>query len=120
MVLDLLFVGKVNHMSVSAPKTRTENSCKWPVIPCLYLYRSESSYSRTSSDVSYTLYSIRFEPSAGPGDIYAQGHLVARNDWLKICANICSGVQFGVGVAFERTCTRLECNKCTGSPFDRD
>lgn len=37
-----------------------------------------------------------------------------------MCANLCSGIRFGVGAMFERTCSRLECGKCTVSPFDRD
>lgn len=36
-----------------------------------------------------------------------------------MCANLCSGVRFGVGAMFERTCSGLECGKCTGSPLDR-
>lgn len=63
---------------------------------------------------------IRFESVTVSGGIHAQGHIVARNDWVKMCANLCSGVRFGVGAMFERTCSRLECSKCTDSPFDRD
>ena len=37
-----------------------------------------------------------------------------------MCANLRSGICFGVGVVFERTCSGLECGKCRGSPFDRD
>ena len=70
------------------------------------------------SDKSYTF--IRFEPVTGFGGIYAQGHTAARNDWVKMCANLCSGIRFGVGAMFERTCNRVECSKCTGSLFDRD
>lgn len=68
--------------------------------------------------MSYTF--IRFESVTGSGGTHPQGHIVARNDWVKMCANLCSGVRFGVGVMFERTCSMLECRKCTGSPFDRD
>lgn len=70
------------------------------------------------TDTSYIF--IRFESVAGSGGIHAQGNIVARNDWVKMCANLCSGVRFGVGAMFERTCSVLECSKCTGSPFDRD
>lgn len=38
--------------------------------------------------------------------------------YSKICAKLTSGTQFGVGVAFERTC-RSDCKTCTGSAFDR-
>ncbi|KAF8556963.1 hypothetical protein OG21DRAFT_1435884 [Imleria badia] len=62
----------------------------------------------------------KFEPVTGSGGIYAQGHIAARNDWVKMCANLCSGIRFGVGAIFERTCSRLECSKCAVSPFDRD
>ncbi|KAF8138424.1 golgi-body localization protein domain-containing protein [Boletus edulis] len=61
----------------------------------------------------------KFEPATSSGSIYAQGHIVARNDWVKMCANLRSGIRFGVGAMFERTCNMSECSKCTGSPFDR-
>ncbi|KAF9226562.1 hypothetical protein BS17DRAFT_728145 [Gyrodon lividus] len=62
----------------------------------------------------------KFEAPPHSRGIHAQGQLVARNDCVKICAKLSSGVRFGVGTAFERTCIEVECNKCTGSSFDRD
>lgn len=47
-----------------------------------------------------------------------QGRLVSRSDCVKICAKLSSGVRFGVGIVFERTCGS-ECKTCTGSTFDR-
>ncbi|KAH0839883.1 hypothetical protein J3R83DRAFT_834 [Lanmaoa asiatica] len=61
----------------------------------------------------------KFESVTGSGGIHAQGRIVARNDWVKMCANLCSGIRFGVGAMFERTCHSVECSKCTGTPFDR-
>jgi hypothetical protein len=36
----------------------------------------------------------------------------------KVCAKLQSGVRFGVGFAFERTCGP-QCHSCSGSAFDR-
>ncbi|KAF9055459.1 hypothetical protein BDZ89DRAFT_1056032 [Hymenopellis radicata] len=36
----------------------------------------------------------------------------------KVCAKVTSGVRFGVGFAFERTCG-AECRSCAGTPFQR-
>lgn len=47
-----------------------------------------------------------------------QGRLVSRSDYVKVCAKLSSGVRFGVGTVFERTCGS-ECRTCTGSTFDR-
>ncbi|KAI6105796.1 hypothetical protein F5141DRAFT_1189568 [Pisolithus sp. B1] len=47
-----------------------------------------------------------------------QGRLVSRGDYVKVCAKLSSGVRFGVGTVFERTCGS-ECRTCTGSTFDR-
>ncbi|KIL00625.1 hypothetical protein PAXRUDRAFT_821523 [Paxillus rubicundulus Ve08.2h10] len=70
----------------------------------------------TSDTMSIIIPKFEFPPHRG--GIHAQGHLVARNDCVKICAKLSSGVRFGVGTVFERTCG-VECNKCTGSSFDR-
>ncbi|KAF9247308.1 golgi-body localization protein domain-containing protein [Melanogaster broomeanus] len=51
----------------------------------------------------------KFETPLQSGGIHAQGQLVARNDCIKICAKLSSGVRFGVGAAFERTCTGVDC-----------
>ncbi|KAG8218593.1 hypothetical protein J3R82DRAFT_4234 [Butyriboletus roseoflavus] len=69
---------------------------------------------------SMSIFIPKFELVTGSGGIHAEGRIVARNDWVKMCANLCSGVRFGVGAMFERTCSGLECSKCTGSPFDRN
>ncbi|KAH7887657.1 golgi-body localization protein domain-containing protein [Phlebopus sp. FC_14] len=53
------------------------------------------------------------------GGAQAQRDFVSGSDCLKSCAKLSSGVLFGVGVAFERTCD-AECKICTGSPFNRN
>ncbi|KAF8845847.1 hypothetical protein BDN67DRAFT_961498 [Paxillus ammoniavirescens] len=71
----------------------------------------------TSDTMSIIIPKFEFPPHRG--GIHAQGQLVARNDCVKICAKLSSGVRFGVGTAFERACGGVECDKCTGSSFDR-
>ncbi|KIJ70055.1 hypothetical protein HYDPIDRAFT_121417 [Hydnomerulius pinastri MD-312] len=61
----------------------------------------------------------KFDSQQSAGGTQAQGQLVSRSDCVKTCAKLSSGVRFGVGAAFERTCSGAECSKCNGSPFDR-